>query len=99
MTERQFAVSGRWALGADNLQWILYRSRASKSAPWLGVSFVTTTRGILERCMREKGCPEGDRAVLLAGLPSTFKEWKQATKSSPEPVREGAVGSGAPELF
>jgi len=25
MSERQFAVSGDWALGADSLQWILYR--------------------------------------------------------------------------
>ena len=26
--ERQFAVSGDWALGADSLQWILYRRRS-----------------------------------------------------------------------
>jgi len=81
MTERQFAVSGRWALGADNLQWILYRAQKSRTAPWVGVSFVSSERAILERCMGEQGVPEDDTAVLLAGLPSTFKEWKQPAQS------------------
>jgi len=82
VSERQFAVSGSWALGADNLQWILYYAQKSRTAPWVGASFVSTTRDILARCMVEKGCPEDDRAVLLAGLPSTFAEWKQTAQSS-----------------
>jgi len=36
--ERRFAVSGDWALGADNLQWILYRRKAKTG--WRAVSFV-----------------------------------------------------------
>jgi hypothetical protein len=68
MKERQFAFAGQWALGADDLQWILYRSRKSRTAPWVGVSFVRSERSILERCMREKGVSERDRAVLLAGV-------------------------------
>lgn len=80
MSERQFVVSGdwvlsgNWALGGDNLQWILYKKRSHKRGGWKGVSFVNSERDILERCMQEKGCPEQDRAVLLAGLPPTFKE-------------------------
>jgi hypothetical protein len=72
-------VSGDWALGADDLQWILYRrhSRASGDT-WDPVSFVRSERGILERCMREKGCPQDGRAVLLAGLPPSFDQWKIA---------------------
>jgi hypothetical protein len=77
MNERQFAVSGAWALGADNLQWILYRERSQERGGWKSVSFVSSDRAILDRCMREKGCGEKDRAVLLAGLPPTFREWKK----------------------
>ena len=72
MSERQFAVSGKWALAADNLQWMLQR-RAGQQ--WKLVSFVSSTRDILVRCMREKGCPSADAERLLAGLPSTFEEW------------------------
>jgi hypothetical protein len=77
MSERQFVVSGPWALGADNLQWILYKLHSQERGGWTAISFVSSERAILERCMREKGCPEQDRAVLLAGLPPTFKEWKK----------------------
>ena len=82
MSERQFAVSGDWALGADPLQWILYKRRSKTNGGWYGVSFVSSTRSVLERCMREKGCPELDRAVLLAGLPPSFQEWSRASQSS-----------------
>jgi len=82
MSERQFAVSGDWALGADNLQWILYRNDHRKSGSWTPLSFVSSERTILERCMREKGCPENDRAGLLVGLPPTFIEWKKTALSS-----------------
>ena len=81
MNERQFAVSGRWALRADDLQWILYRDDHRKSGRWTPLSFVSSERAILDRCMREKGCPETDRAVLLAGLPPTFTEWKKTAQS------------------
>jgi hypothetical protein len=79
---RQFiAVSGQWALGADNLQWILYTAQKSKTAPWVAMSFVSSSRDILERCMREKDTPEDDREVLLAGLPPSFEEWKETSLS------------------
>jgi hypothetical protein len=71
--------SGDWAFGADGLQWILYhRRKPSGRTGWMAVSFVRSTRDILERCMREKGCREAAREVLLAGLPPTFDQWKKA---------------------
>ena len=78
MTERIIAVSGEWALGADSLQWILYRQQ-SKAPPkglrdYKGLSFVRTSKDILARCMREKGVGEQSE-VLLAGLPDTFDAW------------------------
>ena len=69
MAERQFVVSGQWALVSDGLQWILYRHRKSVTAPWAAVSFVRSTKDILARCMREKGCSQDDMAVLLEGMP------------------------------
>ena len=79
MTDRQFAVSGKWALAADSLQWMLQRQRMRKGqVDWHSLSFVSSTRDILARCMREKGCPPADAERLLAGLPTTFKEWAAA---------------------
>jgi hypothetical protein len=77
MRDYHIARSGLWTLEADKLQWILVRRRRA-------LSFVSSTRDILERCMREKGCPEAHRAVLLAGLPSTFAEWKKALPGGQE---------------
>jgi hypothetical protein len=82
--ERIFAVAGDWAVGADSLQWILYRRRTREAGPyWNAVSFVRSTKDILARCMREKGTDERSAVILLEGLPDTFGQWK-ASQSSPE---------------
>jgi hypothetical protein len=87
MSERQFAVSGDWALGADSLQWILYRRVNRKSgSDWNAVSFVGSTREVLARCMREKGCPEPVRTVLLDGLPPTSDQWRETLQTTSPPV-------------
>jgi hypothetical protein len=92
MSDRQFAVSGVWALAADRLQWILQRQRTRKGKTetyWNAVSFVSSDKDILARCMREKGVPPKDARRLLAGLPSTFKEWrKDQAKRQDERVYE-----------
>ena len=79
MADRQFAISGKWALAADSLQWMLQRRTMRKGQiVWRSVSFVASTRDILGRCLREKGCPLcplADAERLLAGLPPTFEEW------------------------
>jgi hypothetical protein len=76
MADRQFAISGKWALAADSLQWMVQRQYLNKGQPaWRSISFVASTREILARCLREKGCPPADAERLLAGLPATFEEW------------------------
>jgi hypothetical protein len=84
MSDRQFAVSGHWALAADRVQWSLQRHNEGKD-PWRPVSFVRSTRDILARCMREKECPPEDADRLLAGLPSTFEEWRRERDREREP--------------
>jgi len=93
MTERQFAISGRWALAADSLQWMLQR-RAGQQ--WRSVSFVSSTQDVLVRCRREKGCPPADAERLLAGLPSTFEEW--ARKHVQTPITADLADGGGPPL-
>jgi len=92
MSERQFAVSGDWALGADSLQWMLQRRDGQQ---WRSVSFVSSTRNILARCMREKGCPPADTERLLAGLPPTFEEW--AEKRAQTPITADLVDGELPD--
>ena len=90
--ERQFAISGRWALAADSLQWMLQRRAGQR---WQSVSFVSTTRDVLVRCMRDKGCPPADAERLLAALPSTFEEWARKRIQTPA-TADLADGVGPP---
>jgi hypothetical protein len=80
--ERIFATAGNWALGADELQWILYRRNSQAHGGWKSISFVRSSKDILARCMREKGTDEDTARLLLSGLPDTFEQWKR-TKYSP----------------
>ena len=88
-TDRIFLRLGsNGALGADDLQWILYVPRRKEAPPidatlnprdWLPVSYVHSTKAILERCIVEKGVEFTDRGRLaLQRMPPTFDEWKTA---------------------
>ena len=102
MTDALFLrLNERFALGADDLQWILYKSRRedapAPNAPlevrdWFPISFVHSTKGILLRCMREKGCfPWIEAQAAIEAMPSTFNAWKAATtcrKAILEPVAD-----------
>ncbi|MCQ4188583.1 hypothetical protein [Methylocystis suflitae] len=83
------------ALGADNLQWIIYRA-VSEQPPaldatltakdWQPVSYVRSDKDILMRCIREKGvCLSDEARATLEDFPETFDEWKlwkaQASKA------------------
>jgi len=89
LDEDMITIFRDWAVGADRLQWILYRRRSKAKGGWAPMSFVRSTRNVLERCMREKGCPDGDRARLLAGLPPTFDAWLESSKSRSQPPPDG----------
>lgn len=68
MTDRIFATAGDWAVGADELQWMLMRRRTRRAESyWQPVSFVRSTRDILARCMREKGVGEETLFAAVAG--------------------------------
>jgi hypothetical protein len=89
MADRIFLrLSEKYALGADDLQWIVYRSRRKVPSPldaplvcgrgseWEPVSFVRSTKEILLRCCGPMTCDEAQLA--LARYPSTFDAWKAA---------------------
>ena len=89
MSERIFLLLGdRLALGADSLQWILYKSRAKAGAPslepkhWIAISFVSSTKRILLRRIHESGLDDDTAASALGSLHSTFDAWKAAATSS-----------------
>jgi hypothetical protein len=93
MADRIFLrLNDRLALGADDLQWILYSS-IRKAPPlfdaplvpgeWRTIASVSSTRDILARCVRESGFGEHTAASAVESLPSTFAAWK-AAKASPE---------------
>ena len=71
-------ITDDWQLAADPLQWILQRRKSAKTGGWLSVSFVSSTKEILERCMREKGVPPEAAKVVLSRLPDTFKQWRES---------------------
>jgi hypothetical protein len=81
-----FAAAGDWAVGTDGIQWILYHRRSRRLGGWYGVSFVRTERGILARCMREKGVDADTARLLLSGLPDTFDQWKSAHAAPDRPA-------------
>jgi hypothetical protein len=67
------AVSGEWRVTCDALQWILRcRKVVRGEATWIPVSFVRSTKDILARCMREKGCPQEDAQRLLEAVGERF---------------------------
>jgi hypothetical protein len=82
-------LNERFVLGADDLQWILYAIHPRKGQPatWDGISFVRSTKDILLRCIREKGCqPTVEAQVALDAMPPTFDEWQASLPSCPVPV-------------
>jgi hypothetical protein len=89
MADRIFLrLSEKYALGADDLQWIVYRSRRKVPSPLdeplkcgrgserEPVSFVRSTKEILLRCCGPVTCDEAQ--LVLAGYSSTFDAWKAA---------------------
>jgi hypothetical protein len=96
MPDRQFVVSGKWALAADRLQWMVQRQYLNKGQPaWQSISFVASTKDVLARCLREKGCPPADAERLLAGLPATFEEW---TKTRAANLSQTVSADGEPPI-
>ena len=80
MTDRVFLRLGEgWALGYDQNQWIVMRSKSDRSKPgqrWRAIAFVGSTRAVLMRVLRESGAEIApDARVAVDSLPETFLEW------------------------
>jgi hypothetical protein len=91
MADRIFLrLSEKYALGADDFQWVIYRSRRKVPSPldaplkigrdseWEPVSFVRSTKAILLARCGPVTCDEAKLA--LAGYPDTFDAWKAAVR-------------------
>jgi hypothetical protein len=76
MTTAFLQINDTWALAADDLQWILQRRRKGGAQSWYGVSYISSTKDVLARCMKDNGIPPEDAQTALAALPHTFKEWR-----------------------
>ena len=98
-----FQICDGWALGADNLQWILFKAdkrgpqaeKRHRRAPWKALAFIAYTKTVLLRVLSENGVeptPEGRAA--LAALPDTFKAWRRqynrASTSAPSDIERAA---------
>ena len=80
--DKVFATAGIWALGADEVQWILYRAKTRNTVPfWNPVLYVSSTREVLKERMREAGVERAPRENLLEGLPDTFRAWKTHSRA------------------
>jgi hypothetical protein len=77
-TDKQFRVSGDWALASDGMQWVIQRRRGQR---WEAVKFIHSTKDWLAYRLTRLAPPD-DVERLLVGLPDTFQEW--ADKEAPE---------------
>jgi hypothetical protein len=101
MIERLFLRLGpNGALGADDLQWILYVPRRKAVPPpgqldgkdWRAVSFVRSTKAVVARCAREASiCWEDTGRLAFEMMPDTFDAWKAAVASSQEAPRAAEI--------
>ena len=86
--DKQFRVSGRWALASDGIQWVIQRQNGPNS--WQAVKFIHTDKAWLEYRLRQLA-PAEDAEQLLEGLPDTFDRWAAARA-----FHDAAEGVGHP---
>ncbi len=64
-------LSTNWAIHQDGIQWILSELKYNR---WKHHSFITSTKAILERCIKDKGAiVDSDGIKLLSGLENNYK--------------------------
>lgn len=78
-------LSERWIVKSDSKQWMLCRWHKAARYPgggfWEPVSFVASTKAILERCIRESGAVvDVAGRIALNTLPCTFRKWHQRSR-------------------
>ena len=72
-----FPLADGWALGTDDIQWILLRARNRHAETvWQPVAFIASTKSILRRCMAESGVQLTPTAEgRFDALPEQFRDW------------------------
>lgn len=88
----------KWALGADSMQWIIYKINTSKGKEvFQGRSFISGDRGLFQRCFREDGVNLSTEAeAAIAKLPFTFKEFAEIYNPRSGKGRKATDGPKAP---
>ena len=83
MTDIFLRLNDDWSLGADSLQWILYRRRERKGhVGWRPIRFIASNKLDLMQVLRETRCSPSDQALRsLNQLPETFREWRMMVRS------------------
>ena len=81
-------TDARWRLAYDSQQWIIQRRKGSArpsnrsgiaESGWRGVSFIGSTKRVLDRCIREAGVVLTTEAqARLDALPEQFLEFTAA---------------------
>ena len=80
-TDRIFLRLGKgWAIGYDPLQWIVYSRRKRREEwYWNPVGYVSTSRDLLVRVLRENHAQLDDSAWrAVEELPQSFRDWYTA---------------------
>jgi hypothetical protein len=70
--DRQFRVSGNWALAADPCQWIIQRWEGKR---WRNLKYIRSDKAWLAYRLTALRVPPADAAKLLDGLPDDFDTW------------------------
>ncbi len=81
MTDRYlFDLADGWAVGSDDLQWIVLRRRNMRTqSGWKPVAFVATKKSVLLRVLLELGIsPTPAAQAKLEAMPEGFQEWINA---------------------
>jgi hypothetical protein len=93
--DKQFRVSGDYALASDGVQWVLQHRRGSR---WDALKFIRSTKEHLAGRMQSEGVPPEAAEHLLAGLPDTFDDWLAAQKASTQPCHDDFVAPEAASM-
>ena len=80
-------ADGRWRLAFDRQQWVVQRrvgkprpgrsgSAAVRDTGWKGISFIGSTKRVLDRCIREAGVVlTAEAQAQLDALPDQFMDF------------------------
>lgn len=89
MSAQLFPLAPGWALGADDLQWIVLQRRNSRTqSGWKPVAYIACEKWILLRVLHELGVQlTAESQAKLNDLPDRFRDWRDAQARSPAPEK------------